>query len=258
MPSLRLFDTHCHLDFPVFDGSRAALLAACRACGVERIVIPGVTAQHWGRVLACCAEAPMLLPALGMHPCFLDGQDAADLQRLAELLVDPSVVAVGEIGIDLWHGRQQLARQIAVFDRQLDLAEQFNLPVLLHVRKAHDEVLARLRRRSRIKGGIVHAFSGSLQQAHQYAELNFCVGIGGALTYPRATRLAAVLAALPVEALVLETDAPDMPLHGYQGQANRPDRLPLVLSSLAAVRQQSDETLAEQLWRNSCSVLGLA
>jgi len=255
MTKTPLFDTHCHLDFPVFDPLRTEVLDACRQRGVERILVPGVTAAAWDRILALCGQHQALLPALGLHPCFLDQHRDTDIERLARRL--GRAVALGEIGLDRWSGDATLETQVRLFEQQLDLAEQFALPILLHVRKAHDQVLMRLRRRPALHGGIVHAFSGSRQQAEQYMERGFCLGIGGAITYPRASRLARTLMALPVEALVLETDAPDMPLCGYQGQVNRPDRLPQVLAALAAVRGESAQRLARQLWLNSCRVLNL-
>ncbi|HEY5718013.1 MAG TPA: TatD family hydrolase [Motiliproteus sp.] len=257
MQPLPLFDTHCHLDFTEFESLRPLLLQQAYQRGVRRLLIPGVTADAWPRLLRLCADESMLLPALGLHPCFLDRHHPQDLDRLAMLLAEQSVVAVGEIGLDLWVDSALLAPQLELLEPQLDLAEQAGLPVLLHVRKAHDQMLARLRRRPKLCGGIVHAFGGSLQQARQYIELGFCLGIGGSITYPRATGLAKVVAGVPVEALVLETDAPDMPLYGFQGQANLPERLPLVLEALARVCNCDIEGLARQLWLNSWRVLRL-
>ncbi|WP_246480540.1 TatD family hydrolase [Motiliproteus sediminis] len=252
-----LIDTHCHLDFPVFDGQHRALLSRCARLSVARIVIPAVIADHWPRLMQLADMHEPLLPALGLHPCFVEHHLPDHLLELESLLAERRVCAVGEIGLDLWHGDSTLKQQSEYFEAQLALAERFQLPVLLHVRKAHEQTIALLRRRSFTQGGIVHAFSGSQQQAERYLELGFCLGVGGGVTYPRARKLRRTLAAMPDDALVLETDAPDMPLCGYQGQPNSPEKLPEVLQALAEVCQRPAEQLAEQLWRNSCRVLRL-
>lgn len=253
---MRLFDTHCHFDFPAFDHDREALLDACRRQGVEGILLPGVEAVHWARLLELCRRYPALYPSLGLHPGFVAGHREADLQRLDALLGEGQARAVGEIGLDFWEGREDEERQAYFFEAQLDLAKKHDLPVLLHVRKAHDQVLKRLRRWQLPRGGVAHAFSGSQQQAEQYVELGFRLGIGGPVTYPRAKRLRRQVCELPLTALVLETDAPDMPLCGRQGQRNRPDLLPRLLQTLAELRGEPVAQVADQLWRNSLELVG--
>ncbi|WP_207062598.1 TatD family hydrolase [Motiliproteus sp. SC1-56] len=250
-----LFDTHCHLDFPTFDADREAILAACEQAGVARILLPGVEAAHWNRLQACCEGRDGLYPALGVHPGFVAGHDRSDLERLDALLSDGKALAVGEIGLDFWVGRETEKEQIWWLEAQLDLARAHRLPVLLHVRKAHDQVLKRLRHWQVPRGGVVHAFSGSTQQAEQYLALGFRLGVGGGVTYPRAKRLRGQVAQLPLEAWVLETDAPDMPLCGCQGQRNRPDLLPRVLASFASLREESEALVAKILWKNSLELL---
>lgn len=253
----RLIDTHCHLDFAELDSLRPEILLACAKQGVEQIVIPGVVSRHWRRILNCVEDVPHLHAALGLHPGFVPEHRPEDLLLLERLLSEHPVVAVGEIGLDAWRGREELEAQLPWFEAQLHLASRFNLPVILHVRKAHDQVLKYLRRQRLARGGVVHAFSGSRQQAEQYLAVGFKLGVGGALTYPRAQRLRHTMAELPVEGLVLETDAPDMPLLGYQGQMNRPDRLPMILAVLAELRGSEASALAERLYVNSCELFGL-
>ncbi len=255
-PPLPLFDTHCHLDFEVFDAERSQILANCRRQGVERVLVPGVEARGWQRLLTLCEQHQELYPALGLHPCFIDQHQADDLQRLGELLKRPEVVAVGEFGLDFWLGRDNEEKQVQLFEAQLRLAVEHRLPVVLHARKAHDTILKRLRRTRGLVGGVVHAFSGSRQQAEQYQALGLKIGVGGALTYPRARKLRSIVAELPLQSLVLETDAPDMPLCGRQGQINRPDYLPATFAVLAQLRSESAELLAQQLWRNSLDLFG--
>lgn len=248
-----LYDAHCHLDFPVFDEDRDQVLQRARAVGVKHLVLPGVTAATWPRLLTLAASDPGLHPCLGLHPLFMNQHESAHLEQLADLLrTHPEVVAVGEIGIDFWTDelKQQERRQWQLLDAQLDLAVVFDLPVVLHVRKGMDLLIQRLRHKPPLRGGLVHAFSGSLQQARQLVELGFRVGVGGALTYPRAQRLHQVVAALPLSALLLETDSPDMPLAGFQGQRNEPARIPLVLAALQAIRSEPAEQLVSSLSDN--------
>ncbi len=269
MNDIRLCDSHCHLDFAEFDSIRTQVLEGCVKIGVEAIVIPGVVAQQWPKILQLCrrqsqARSPLLSAALGLHPCFVDRHGADDLQELERLVslsrVEPRrsqrVVAIGEIGLDFWRPDSDRQEQTELFVAQLALAKRFDLPVLLHVRKAHDEVLKQLRLSSLAAGGIVHAFSGSLQQAEQYIALGFKLGVGGAVTYPRATRLRSTLKQLGAAHWVLETDAPDMPMSGRQGQLNRPDYMLQVLGVVAELLQLPAPELARQLWLNTERVLG--
>ena len=253
---MELIDTHCHLDMADFDADRADVLAACRAAGISRIVIPAVTAAGWHNLLRLCREQDGLCAALGMHPVFVAQHQDADLAVLAQTLHTAQPVAVGEIGLDFYLPDLDRDRQCQLFEAQLQIARDADLPVLLHVRKAHDEVLARLRR-IKVKGGIAHAFNGSLQQAGQYLELGFRLGFGGTLTYPRASHIRKLAATLPLHALVLETDAPDMVVAAHRGERNSPAYLTHVLDALAQLRQLPAAEVAAQTTRNACEVLGL-
>ncbi|MEH6627313.1 MAG: TatD family hydrolase [Motiliproteus sp.] len=254
MTACHFFDTHCHLDFPDFDQSISSLLAECEQQGVAAIAIPGVRAEYWSRVMTLCARHQGLCCALGLHPCFLTHHHDTDLEKLRNLAESGACVAVGEIGLDFWDGGEDEELQRYFFEAQLAVAKDCQLPVLLHVRKAHDHVLKILRRYRLEKAGIVHAFSGSQQQAGQYIQLGFKLGVGGSITYPRAQRLRKLVANLPMDSIVLETDAPDMPLHGRQGKVNRPDYLPLVFAVLASLRKEQAGVLKRQLWRNSTQI----
>ena len=251
-----LIDTHCHLDVSDFDRDRDRVLAEARRQGVGLIVVPAIHAAGWPGLLALCQRESGLYPALGLHPVHLDLHQAGDLEELAGLIARQGPVAVGEIGLDFFLPALDRERQRALFTRQLDLAAAAGLPVLIHARKAHDEVLACLRRHP-VPGGIVHAFNGSLQQACQYLALGFKLGFGGMLTFARSSRLRALATALPLEALVLETDAPDMSGAAHQGERNSPAYLPEVLQALAQLRGQDAACLAEQTSHNARQVLDL-
>jgi TatD DNase family protein len=253
---VELIDTHCHLDVAEFDPDRQAVLARARANGVTTIVVPGVMARGWDYLLRLCAGESGLYPALGLHPVYLDRHQAEDLAVLEALLAEHRPVAVGEIGLDYFVTGLDRERQQALFEAQLDMARSADLPVILHVRKAHDTVLATLRR-IRVPGGIAHAFNGSLQQGQQYTDLGFRLGFGGMLTYERSRHLRQLAQALPVEAIVLETDAPDLTVAQHRGMRNSPEYLPHCLAALAEVRGESRDALARQTSANARAVLGL-
>jgi len=253
---MELIDTHCHLDVADFDADRREVLARTRASGVRRLVIPAVDAAHWGSLLALCRQEPGLYPALGLHPLYLEQHRQEDVEALKAAVVRHRPVAVGEIGLDFFVAGLDREHQQRLFEAQLAVARNADLPVILHVRKSHDQVLAALRR-IRVRGGIAHAFNGSLQQAGQYLELGFKLGFGGTLTYERSSKIRGLAKALPLEAIVLETDAPDMAVAAHRGERNSPEYLPDCLRALAEVRDEDPALLAEHTTQNACAVLRL-
>lgn len=253
---MSLIDTHCHLDLADFDPDRAQVLAQARAAGVGAIVVPGVDAAGWDRLLSICQAESDLHPALGLHPVYLERHKDDDLAALEARLADSRPVAVGEIGLDFHDKAADRAGQMRLCQAQLRIAAAARLPVLLHVRKGHDEML-RLLRETPVVGGIAHAFNGSQQQAEQYLSLGFCLGFGGMLTFERSTRLRNLARSLPLEAIVLETDAPDLTVASHRYQRNSPAYLPEVLESLAAVRDEAPPTLVAETSANARRVLGL-
>lgn len=238
-----LIDAHCHLDFAAFDPDREAVIDAARRAGVEHFIVPGTTRERWQPVLALGERAEFSVCA-GLHPYFIDQHQASDLAELDSLIGGhPDIVAVGECGID---GRFEdtLEAQWRYFDTQLALAKQHELPVVVHCVKANDSVAKRLRQRALAHTGLIHAFSGSYEQARKFIDLGYLLGLGGAATYSRAKRLHRVIRALPDDSFVLETDSPDMPLSGYQGQRNEPCRVSEVCDTVAALRDQTVEQVA--------------
>lgn len=249
-----LIDTHCHLDIADFDPDREAVLRRAREAGVKDLVIPGITAAGWPGLRSLCATDPGLHPALGLHPVYLDQHRPDDLQALEQTIAEGPPVAIGEIGLDRFVTDVDPARQRALFEAQLTIAQAAGLPVLLHVRKAHDEVLATLRRIG-VRGGIAHAFNGSLQQAEQYQGLGFLLGLGGMLTFERSSRLHRLARGLPATAIVLETDAPDLTVAAHRGGRNSPEYLPDVLMALARLRDEDPAELARQTTANAKALL---
>ena len=261
-------DTHCHLDAPEFASDRDAVRAQARAVGVVHCVLPAVERAHWGALPALAARHGDSY-ALGIHPLYTDRADPTDLQALARMLQahrdDPRLVAVGEIGLDGFVPGLDLSRQTQFYRAQLQLARRFDLPVILHVRRSADLLLKALREIP-VAGGIAHAFNGSLQQAQAFVALGFKLGFGGALTYDRALQLRRLATTLPPDALVLETDAPDIPPHWLyvtaeqraQGQPqgrNTPAELPRIAAVLAQLRGCGLPELAAQTRANACAAL---
>ena len=253
---MELIDSHCHLDVSDFDADRHAVLQRARHNGVAGIVVPGIDAAGWDSLRQLCCSEPGLYPAFGLHPVFLSQHTARDLAALQALVQRHPPVAIGEIGLDYFVEGLDREAQQTLFEAQLAIARDAGLPVILHVRKSHDRVLATLRR-VRVCGGICHAFNGSQQQASLYQDLGFRFGFGGMLTYERSTRLRALAKALPVESLVLETDAPDMTVAQHQGERNSPEYLPYCLAALAEVRDESAQELGRITTANAREVLKL-
>ena len=254
---MHLIDSHCHLDFSEFDVDRESILSHCEQIGVNKIVVPGVMASSWNRLITICQQSDMLYPALGLHPIFMDEHRSEDLKKLTEYIAIHKPVAIGEIGLDFYIPEHDKLSQISLFEQQLSIANKTDLPVILHIRKAHDQTLLLLKKHD-VKGGIVHAFSGSDQQAQQYIKLGFFFGVGGAVTHKRATRLRHLFSILPLSSLVLETDAPDMPLADMSKQRNTPENIPTILDSLAEIRSESKAEIAAVTTANSQRVLNLA
>ncbi len=250
-----LIDTHCHLDASEFDADRDVAALAALQGGVSVIVIPAVERANFAAVCKLAKQHTHCAMALGIHPLYVENAQPEDLTQLADLLAEKQPVAVGEIGLDFFVEGYNRERQEYYFVEQLKLARQFDLPVILHVRRAIDDILKYLRR-IKVKGGIAHAFNGSSQQAAEFIKLGFKLGFGGTMTYPRALKIRELAATLPLEAIVLETDAPDIPPEwlGSQGR-NSPEQLPKIAQVLADLRGLKLTQVAEITTQNALNVL---
>lgn len=257
---MQLIDTHTHLDFPDFDADRVQLLARSRAMGVERMVVLGVYQSNWQRLWDLVQTDSQLYAAFGLHPVYVDQHRPEHVSELGEwlnrLAGHPQLCAVGEIGLDFFLPELDRDAQQQLFEAQLKLASDFQLPALLHVRRSHAQVIAALKRFKLKRGGIVHAFAGSREEAREYIKLGFKLGLGGAATWPQALRLRKVIADLPLDAIVLETDAPDMAPAMYPNQRNSPQYLPDICRALAEIMGISPEQLAKATTANACEVFG--
>ncbi len=254
-----MIDTHCHLDAREFDTDRDAVVAAAREAGVTTLILPSVEVSGFPAVRACCQRYPGCHPAYGIHPLYVGAAREDDLYTLRQWLRDEisgehPPVAVGEIGLDFFVPGHDASRQEQFFIEQLQIAAEFNLPVLLHVRRAVVQVLKCLRH-SKVRRGIAHAFNGSRQQAQAFIDLGFKLGFGGAMTWPRATRIRQLATELPLKSIVLETDAPDMSPVWRQGQRNSPDQLPLIAATLADLTRLPPGRILEQTNANALAVI---
>jgi TatD DNase family protein len=253
-----LIDTHCHLDAAEFDDDRARVFAQARNAGVQWMVVPAIGAGNFETVARLAASQPGCAYALGIHPMYVDRAGDDDLRLLRERLVaaieDPLLVAIGEIGLDFFVPGLDRERQERFFVAQLALAREFDLPVLLHVRRAQDVTLKHLRR-IRPPAGIAHAFNGSLQQARGFLDLDFALGFGGAMTFARALQIRRLVSELPAHAHVLETDAPDIAPAWRNGSRNSPTELPRIAEVFAELRELSYDQACEQTGRNATRVM---
>jgi TatD DNase family protein len=257
--SFRFIDTHCHFDFPPFTGDEAASIARACDAGVERIIVPAIAARYFERVCHLARQHTALYAALGLHPIVIEEHSEESLQQLEQILAakPEKVVAIGEVGLDLYRDDPQFERQQQMLDAQLKLAKRFDLPVILHSRRTHDKLAMHLKKHDLPRRGVVHGFAGSLQQAQRFVELGYCIGVGGTITYPRASKTRDVMAQLPLSALLLETDAPDMPLNGFQGQPNRPERAAQVFDILCELRREAPDVIAHALLENTQRLFAL-
>lgn len=249
-----LIDTHCHLDATEFDGRREAVLDAARAAGVGAFVVPAVGAENFAAVRALSAAHADVRHAYGIHPLFVTRAREADLEVLAERLGEGTAVAVGEIGLDHYVADVDPDTQRHYFVEQLKLARRFGLPVILHVRRAVDAILKELRR-IEVPGGIAHAFNGSRQQADIFRAMGFRLGFGGAATFSGSTRIRRLVAELPLESIVLETDSPDIRPEWAQDRPNEPANLPRIAAVIARLRGIGVDELAAATATNAQAVL---
>lgn len=268
---MQFFDSHCHFDFIEFNADRAALWPVCNAQGITRLLMPGVTPEQWQRAAQLCVQYDGLFYAAGIHPHWIEQQpwfqkdnenllDGGTREKIAALIQYEFVraanvnathcVAVGECGLDKMISTSfELQRQLLVI--HIELANQLHKPLIVHCVRAHNELIALLKKSKANYGGVIHAFSGSYEVAQQYVALGFYLGIGGTITYERAQKTRAAVTKIPLEFLVLETDAPDMPLQGKQGQRNSPAYIPQVAQVLADLRGMTKHEIVEATTRNA-------
>ena len=253
---MRLIDSHCHLDDDRLDDRRDEVVAEAEAVGVTRMIVPATTANRWEKLKSVCVGHDGLHAAYGLHPMFIEQHQAIHLRELDEWLEREAVVAVGECGLDFFNTRVDEKWQKQLFLEQLQMADNHRLPVIVHARKAMDEVISLLRRQGR-QGGVIHSFAGSEQQARQLYDLGFKLGIAATLSFERARKLRGVVTSMPLDALLLESDAPDQPGAAHRGKLNQPAYIVEHLQTMAELRQMEVAELAAALTRNTESLFNL-
>lgn len=253
---LELADSHVHLDDAAFDGDRDQVIDRAMAAQVRTLLIPSVDMHSWSRIKALCTPERGLFAAYGLHPLFLDRHQDEHLAELSRWLADEPAIAVGEIGLDFHREGLDPERQRQFFRRQLDIARECRLPVIVHAREALEEVIQTLRRKPGMRG-VVHSFSGSEQQARQLWDMGFHIGIGGPVTYERAQRLRRIVGSMPLEFLLLESDAPDQPDANHRGQRNEPARIVEILRCVSQLRAADEAAVAAATTANVRRLFGL-
>jgi len=247
---MQLIDSHCHIDVEAFEPDLQAVLDRAYKNGITDIVVPAIDQAHWQHLRMLSNTQKGLHPAYGLHPMYMAVHRTEHIQQLDAWLDEYPAVAVGECGLDFYIPDYDSDAQIKLFEAQLQLARNHHLPVIIHCRKAMDQILKLLRRNKPLTG-VLHSFNGSRQQADQAMELGFMFGVGGPITYDRAKKMRALFAELPQESLLLETDAPDQPVSGHQGKRNEPALMVNVLRALAEVRDETLEEVASYTTRNA-------
>jgi len=252
---MHLVDSHCHLDAAEFDGDRADMVQRALAAGVRAMVVPAVAAEGWPKLRDVCAETSGALPAYGLHPIALSAHRPQHLQSLRDWIERERPVAVGECGLDFFIPELDAAAQRTYFADQLRIARDFDLPVIVHARRAVEAVIVAIRGVGGLRG-VVHSFAGSHEQARQLWDAGFMIGLGGPVTYARANRLRKLASTMPLEFLLLETDAPDQPDAEHRGQRNEPANLVLVARTIAALRGVEVEDVATATAANAERLFG--
>ena len=253
---MKLIDTHCHIDAGEFDSDRDRVLTSAYERNVEKIIVPAITKSRWPRLLSICESSDILYPALGLHPLYIAEHDIGNLDELEQQLEKTHVVAIGEIGLDYFIKDLDRPMQLKLLDAQFSIASRFGLPVILHCRKAYDDLI-RLLAIHKLHGGIAHAFNGSIQHAYKLIDMGFKLGFGGMLTFERSSKLRKLARELPLSSIVLETDSPDMTVAQHRGERNSPEYLPYVLQALASLRIEPIESLALTTYQSSVDVFKL-
>lgn len=255
MPAMRLADAHAHLDMPEYATDKAQIIQQARQAGIELIINVGISVENSREVLATARHYPWIYATAGVHPHGADGVSEEAVAAIAQLLSDPKVVALGEIGLDFYRRRAPAEVQEQVLRRFLDLAVSHRKPVVIHTRDATDRTLAILRDyKNYLHGGVMHCFSGTYAEAVAFLDLGLDISFSGVLTYPNTKPLQEAAQRLPLEHILLETDAPYLSPQPRRGKRNEPAFVHYTAQTLATLRSQPLADIAAQTWQNTCRV----
>jgi TatD DNase family protein len=248
-----LIDTHCHLDYIPFSPRLPEILTSASHCGVDRFIVPGVEPQSWERIISLSREDERIFAAPGVHPMHADRWNAAAEESLQRLV--PEIVAVGEIGLDYLDGMPPRELQQAVFRSQLRIALKADLPVIIHCRKAFNDLLRILAEEAGGPvQGVMHAFSGSVEIARECIDRGLMIGIAGPVTWRNAVRPVKVVKEIPLRHLLLETDSPDIPPEPHRGEVNEPAFLVDIVRKVAEIKGVAEEAVANATTENAMFV----
>jgi TatD DNase family protein len=251
-----IIDSHCHIDFAQFDHDREQVIQSARHAGVEKIIVPGITAGSWQKQHDICQQYDGLYPAFGLHPYFLAQHKPQHLDALKLWIEQHDTIGIGECGLDFYLPVLAKDAQAFYFYAQLDLAIEKQLPVIIHARKSTEQVIQAIKQRPGLRG-MIHSYSGSYEQALQLIELGFYISLGASITYDNATRMQKIAARLPLEYLLVETDAPDQAGGAHRGGRNEPGFIVEVIDSLAVIKDIAREIVVQQTSFNAARLFGL-
>ena len=251
-----IIDSHCHIDFSEFDNDRTQVLQRASASGIEKIIVPGVMKNTWQRISTYCEEFSMLFPCYGLHPYFIKEHQKSHIRDLQNWLNSSNSIAVGECGLDFFLKHLDRDLQIFYFEQQLDIAIEFKLPVVIHARKSTEAVINSIKKRHSLRG-MIHSFSGSYEQAMQLIDMGFYLSFGGPITYEKSTRLRSLVQKLPLNSILVETDAPDQPVATTSDRRNEPSFIIDVIQSIADLKNVSTDIISETTSKNTLNLFNI-
>jgi len=251
-----LIDSHCHLDFDVFDSDRNAVIERARSNGIKQIVIPGVQSRNWGLIREICENSSQMHACYGLHPYLAAEHTDDDIIQLRKWLENTDCVALGECGLDYRKNQADKHLQWKFFNAQLEMAYDIHKPVVIHSVRATEDIINSIKNYSGLCG-MIHSYSGSYEQALQIIDMGIYISLGGAITYDNAKRLRDIAGKIPLESILLETDAPDQPDASHFNQRNEPAYLVNVLKCLGELRNESLEEIAAQTTLNARELFGI-
>lgn len=238
-----IIDSHCHLDFKDFDDDREEVIERANKAGIKKIIIPGVMQGTWKNILSCCTKYPQLYACYGLHPYFIEQHQKSDLDSLNDWIETHKPIAVGECGLDFFLKDLDAEKQTFYFQQQLDIASNHKLPVVIHARKSTEAVINAIKKHPHLTG-MIHSYSGSYEQAVKLIDLGFYLSFGGPVTYENSTRLRKVVQSLPLENILVETDAPDQPVSNATSKRNEPAYITSVIKHIAHLHNTDDASIA--------------
>ncbi len=245
-----MIDSHCHLDFPDFDNDREAVIKRAQEAGVKKIIIAGISQATWPRLKKICEQYKNLYPCYGLHPYFIEEHQPEHLDQLEDFLKNNPAVALGECGLDFYLSNLDKNKQQEFFEAQLDMALRLNLPVVIHSRKANSQILQAIQKRPGLNG-MIHSFSGSIETARQFIDKGFYISLGAVVTFEKASKIRKLASQLPLDALLIESDAPDQPGLKHFKQRNEPAYIMETIKVLAKLRKESFAEIARASENNA-------